>query len=134
MAKLSFKRYSVEIEADYGTFIIPFDDAGFLPRYYDAVDKCGKYIESAKERLKETGNENPLSLLGLNLDVGKYFVEQIDYAFGEGTCAKVFGDITPTPDLIQDFLEAMAPYFEEYKNKRKEFTSKYSANRVGSTE
>lgn len=54
---------------------------------------------------------------------------------GEDTCKKVFGDISPSLDLMAILFSEIIPYFEEYNDSREKRTqkvmNKYNPNRKG---
>ena len=131
MEAFKINRYSVTLESDYGTFTLPFDDAEFLSRYYTAADNCTKYTSQMREQLKTIPPNDHKALAHLTIEAGKYIAGQIDEAIGAGTCAAVFGDATPSIDACMEFFAALKPYFEAYEQKRREFTSRYSADRMG---
>lgn len=52
----------------------------------------------------------------LRIMIGKTneIMSDIDRVFGERTCKKVFGEITPSPILITDFFDQIIPIAQRY--------------------
>lgn len=135
MEKLSIKSKNiVKIEVnDDGEYItINFADADFPKRFYQFYNNMKKKIDSIqkdREKFNESDVEQQLEYYAA---LHRELMQEVDGMFGEDTCRKVFGDITPNISLISDFFEQLFPIMEKYSlvNNRA-FSGKYSPGRKG---
>ena len=109
------KRIDVNDNGDYIT--INLNDNTFLDRFFllyenlvKMADESSAKESAVREKYKDyVGNKNGGSgdverlpdgmirdVLSLYKDAGKTMMGEVDGLFGEGTCKKVFGDITPS--------------------------------------
>jgi len=107
----------IEVNDKGETITVNIDDHTFLERFYGVVQK----LEDVKARIKAENLKDKDQKEQL-----EYYIEQIrdimtsiDELFGSGACAKVFGDIVPSPFLIADFFEQMIPIVKKYTDERK---------------
>lgn len=132
------KRIEVNDNGDFIT--LSLSDNAFIKRFYDLYDNVQKkadgYAKKENEiREKHKGEENQSALLEEALVLysvaGEDMAAEVDKLFGEGTCKKVFGNISPSFDLFLDFFEQLTPYLQEFSKERSQRLSKYSADRAG---
>lgn len=130
------KRIEVNDNGDYIT--LNFADQSFPERFFAMVDRVTDIAKDAEPREKEIREKYPAGSVELyrafssfNLEFHTAVAGEIDGFFGAGTCKRVFGDIVPGIDLIDDFFQQLMPYFQEFGKERAEKMSKYSPARTG---
>jgi len=144
------KRIDVNDNGDYIT--INLNDNTFLDRFFlmyenlvKMADESSAKESAVREKYKDyVGNKNGGSgdverlpdgmirdVLSLYKDASKTMMGEVDGLFGEGTCKKVFGDITPSFELYLEFFEQLTPYLQEFAKEKSRRISKYSAARTG---
>ena len=132
------KRIEVNDNGDFITMSL--NDNDFLSRFFSLYENVQKMAEESSAREREIqeqykGSDDRLGLAKASYDLytkfGKDMMGEVDALFGEGTCSKVFGDITPTFDLYIEFFEQLTPYLQEFAQEKSQRTSKYSASRTG---
>lgn len=134
------KRIEVNDNGDYIT--LSLNDNDFLDRFfglYDDLQRMADEYTGRENAIREkhaAGGEAVMDGIlketyALYTEAGKSMKPKIDGLFGEGTCKKVFGDITPTFDLYIDFFEQLTPYLQEFAKEKTQRMSKYSAARTG---
>ena len=133
MEKLQTIKKGTEVQVnDQGdTISCNFGSQEFYADFTDLVENLEK-IKSyvACEEFKKKSEREQLRIM---IDKTHEIMHDIDLVFGEQTCKKVFGDITPSPILITDFFDQMIPIAEKYaKGRNKELLEKYSRKRNGS--
>lgn len=119
---------------DAGEYIeLNFGDQSLGTRFYSMWERVKAKTEETGKQLEETKKdpENLKSMLSINEDLHRYIMAEIDGCFGAETCRKVFGNIIPAIDMVDDFFTQLLPYFEQGANERKAKMSKYNADRVG---
>lgn len=134
MEKLQEIKKGTEVQVnDQGdTIICNFGSQEFYADFTDLVENLEK-IKSyvAGEEFKKKSERDQLRIM---IDKTHEIMRDIDQVFGEQTCKKVFGDITPNPILITDFFDQIIPIAQKYANGRnKELLEKYSRERNGSS-
>lgn len=130
------KRIEVNDEGDY--IVLNFADQSFPERFFSMMDRVTEIANAAQgkeDKIKEENESGSMELLraisSLNREVHTSIAAEIDGFFGADTCKKVFGDIVPGIDLIDDFFQQLMPYFQQYGQERAQRMSKYSAARTG---
>jgi hypothetical protein len=130
------KRIEVNDDGDYIT--LNFADQSFPERFFAMIDRVTDIAKEAEPREKELRETYPAGSVELARAVSSFNVEihtavskEIDGFFGANTCKRVFGDIVPGIDLIDDFFQQLMPYFQEFGKERAQKLSKYSAARTG---
>lgn len=130
------KRIEVNDDGDYIT--LNFADQSFPERFFSMIDRVTELAKEAEPKEKEIREKYPAGSVDLvraissfNLDFHYAVSGEIDSFFGADTCKKVFGDIVPSIDLIDDFFQQLMPYFQEFGKERAQKMSKYSADRTG---
>lgn len=132
MEKLNEIKSGTEVQVnDKGdTIICNFGTQEFYADFTDLVnnlEKIKKYVSG-----EEFKNKPEREQLQLMIGKTKEIMKDIDRVFGESTCQKVFGEITPNPILITDFFDQIIPIAQRYANGRnKELWEKYSRERNG---
>lgn len=132
------KRIEVNDSGDFITMSL--NDNDFLSRFFSLYENVQKMAEESsarereiQERYKES--EDRIGRAKASYDLytkcGKDMMGEVDALFGDGTCKKVFGDITPTFDLYIEFFEQLTPYLQEFAQEKSQRMSKYSAARTG---
>lgn len=119
---------------DAGEYIeLNFGDQSLGTRFYSMWERINAKADEVQKQLEaaKNDNENIKSLLTVNEDFHRYMMAEIDGCFGADTCRKVFGNIIPAIDMVDDFFTQLLPYFEQGANERKAKMSKYTADRVG---
>lgn len=132
------KRIEVNDDGDYIT--LSLNDNAFLDRFFSLYENMQKLADesTAKEkeiRAKYQDTADTDQLLRETFDLykgaGVSMKAEVDNLFGEGTCRKVFGDITPSFELYLDFFEQLTPYLQDFAKEKAQRMSKYSAARTG---
>lgn len=126
MSSIRVKNINKKIEVnDEGEYIVlPFSDQSFPKRFFELFDSLSKMQKEAETKIHDIKDER--SLIDFNADIHERAKEEIDKVFGVGTCKKVFGDIVPGIDMIQDFFEQLMPFFEEHsKENKKEMKTRF---------
>lgn len=124
--------HKVEVEVnDAGeSIVLNFDDCAFIDSFFNIADS----LEKASEFFNGEFNElNEHEKVKATKEKMQEIMNDIDSLFGDGSCKKIFGNIVPSPYLIYDLFEQLAPMIEKYSNERKEkIAEKYNKNRKGS--
>lgn len=130
------KRIEVNDDGDYIT--LNFADQSFPGRFFAMIDRVTDIAKEAEPKEKELRETYPAGSVELARAVSSFNMEfhtavskEIDGFFGADTCKRVFGDIVPGIDLIDDFFQQLMPYFQEFGKERAQKLSKYSAARTG---
>lgn len=120
----------IEVNDDGDTINLNLGDSEFQKKgmeIYNALTEKIKIMEAITEETDEN--------LQKIEDIRKSMVKSIDDWIGKDTCKKVFGNISPSLDLITIFISEIIPFFEEYNDNREKRTqkvmSKYNPNRKG---
>lgn len=130
------KRIEVNDDGDYIT--LNFADQSFPERFFAMIDRVTDIAKAAEPKEEDLRKKYPAGSVELarafssfNLEFHTAVAGEIDGFFGAGTCKRVFGDIVPGIDLIDDFFQQLMPYFQEFGKERAEKMSKYSPDRTG---
>lgn len=132
------KRIEVNDNGDYIT--LNLSDNSFMARFYSMYESLQKkethYTKKEKEIREKHNSEDDENLvlgevLALYTAAGNDMACEVDKLFGDGTCKKVFGDISPSVDLFLDFFEQLTPYLQEFSKEKAQRMNKYSAARTG---
>lgn len=132
------KRIEVNDNGDFVT--LSLNDNAFLERFFSLYENLKKMAEEStkkeaaiRERYKDSVDANGQlrETFSLYSEAGRSLTEEVDKLFGEGTCKKVFGDITPSFELFIEFFEQLTPYLHAFAKEKVERMSKYSASRTG---
>ena len=132
MEKINAIKSGTEVQVnDQGdTIICNFGSQEFYADFTELLDnleKIKRYV-AGEEFTKKPEMEQLRIMIGKTNDI----MADIDRVFGEGTCHKVFGAITPNPILITDFFDQIIPIAQKYANGRsKELWEKYGRERNG---
>lgn len=117
----------IEVNDNGDVILLPLGDDGFVRDFYKLVDSFREKAQTVTVDENDiVGSMDRVSELNAGLR------DQTDKLFGEGSCKKVFGDITPGVDLFLEFFTQLLPFFEEHTRKRVARMNKYSAGRSGS--
>lgn len=133
------KRIEVNDEGEYIT--LNLGDQSFLPRLSAIIDnfnaKLPKYESRAKE-LDSVATENEQddfkklkAMAEYNEKIHRDLMTEVDEAFADEVCRKVFGNIVPSMDMFAEFFEQLSPYVQKFGQERATKMSKYSPNRTG---
>ena len=117
----------IKIEVnDYGdTITIPVEDMQFMDRLYTMIDN----VKKSKDRLSAVKSDNTREQLNKIIEECKNITKEMDNLFGEGSCKKIFGDVTPTPYVVIDFFNQLGPIVGKYANERQSrIMQKYNVN------
>lgn len=102
----------------------------FFEWFFGAKEEVEK-LESKKESDQNEFNEFK-SLVAAQEELSKQTMEKIDVLFGEGTCKKIFGAISPTFVCVVDIVMQLSEEIERIaKEHNQYFASRYSRNRKG---
>lgn len=129
------KKIEVNDNGDYIT--LSLSDNAFLERFFSLYENIQKMAEESAAAGKEindkgmTDNSSLREVFRLYDEAGEKMRSELDGLFGEGTCKKVFGDITPGLELYLDFFEQLTPYLQEFAQEKRQRLSKYSPQRTG---
>lgn len=132
------KRIEVNDDGDFIT--LSLHDNAFLEKFFSLYENLQKMADEStrkeadiRERYKDSTEQNGLlqETFALYSTAGATLTEEVDKLFGEGTCRKVFGDITPSFELFIEFFEQLTPYLQEFAREKAQRMSKYSAARTG---
>lgn len=120
----------IEVNDDGDTINLNLGDSEFQKKgmeIYNALTEKIKIMEAITEETDEN--------LQKIEDIRKSMVKSIDDWIGKDTCKKVFGNISPSLDLITIFISEIIPFIEEYNDNREKRTqkvmNKYNPNRKG---
>lgn len=117
----------IEVNDNGDVILLPLGDDGFTRNFYQLLDDFRRKAETVR-----VDENDILRSMDRITDMNAGMKADVDKLFGEGTCEKVFGDITPGIDYFLDFFYQLLPFFEEHSKKRTARMSKYSAGRTGS--
>lgn len=117
----------IEVNDDGDVILLPLGDDSFIRDFYKLADSFRQRAETVK-----VDENDILASMDQVACLNTTMKEEVDKLFGEGTCKKVFGDITPSTDLYLDFIYQLLPFFEEHTKKRLDRMNKYNAGRTGS--
>ncbi len=129
------KRIEVNDDGEY--IVLNFGDQSFPSRVFDMIDRIQAKAVEATDKSREIEknfpdeDERKKELARFNEEIHRYMMDEVDGVFGAETCRKVFGDIVPGIELIDDFFTQIMPFFEEYAKERAVRLEKYSARRTG---
>lgn len=85
------------------TITIDLDDQEFISRL---VETMGKFETEAKELQAAHGENTDLkAVASASIDLCRHWKTALDELLGEGTCEKVFGNITPSVAAFADFFD-----------------------------
>ena len=132
MEKINAIKGGTEVQVnDKGdTIVCNFGSQEFYADFTELIDnleKVKKYV-ATEEFTRKPEIEQLRIMIGKTNEI----MSDIDRVFGEKTCQKVFGDITPSPILITDFFDQIIPIAQRYANGRnKELWDKYGRERNG---
>lgn len=128
-----------EIEVNDNGDIISFavSDNDFLKKFFDFVEwfsKAGEEIEKIKNAAdeKEDDFEKLKSTLEQQRNLSNQGLEKLEEMFGEGTCRKIFGDVSPSFICVSDIIAQLSDEVSNIVEKHnKYFMDKYSSKRKG---
>lgn len=130
----------IEVNDDGDCITLSLNDNAFLDRFFSAYENVQKLAEESaaketaiREQYRDAADQDGQlrATLALYREAGASMWAEVDSLFGEGTCRKVFGGITPTLDLYIDFFSQLIPYLQEFAKEKTQRMSKYSAARTG---
>lgn len=131
------KRIDVNDSGDYIT--LSLHDNAFLDRFFALYESMQQMAEESAEKEKAIREKHPdgggegflRETFTLYADYSRRMWEEVDGLFGEGTCRKIFGNITPSFELYLDFFEQLTPYLKEFVQEKQQRLNKYSPERSG---
>lgn len=119
----------VEVNDNGDTITVNAEDQYFIEKFLGLNEKLDSI---AKTDTKELEEKSEREQIGFMIETTKEIMTEIDGLFGENACKKVFGDIVPSPYLIADFFEQLAPIATQYMDERQKIIAqKYSRSRKG---
>lgn len=111
--------------------LMPVEDTQFIEAFFNLLDSFSQASENIKA--KTAGREISEQVKPVAEEM-RGMMTQLDNLFGEGCCKKVFGDIVPTPYIMANFFDQIAPILNKYANDRQlKISEKYNRNRTGGT-
>lgn len=117
----------IEVNDNGDVILLPLGDDGFVRDFYKLVDSFRE-----KTQALNVDDSDIIGSMDRVAGMNAGLKEQVDKFFGDGTCEKVFGPITPGIDYFLEFFYQLLPFFEEHTQKRVSRMNKYSAGRTGS--
>lgn len=126
------------IRANAGTASIEVNDSGeaisfyladneFIKNFFDFID----WFQGSGKEIHTSGKE-PLVIFEDQKKLSDTALEKLENMFGDGTCKKIFGEISPTYICVVDVIAQLAEEIERLVGEyNKDFTGKYSRNRKG---
>lgn len=115
----------VEVNDDGETITIPVEDVNFMDRFYNMID-C---IKASAGKLTSTNTDDTREQLKIIIGECNNISQEMDNLFGQGSCRKIFGDVTPTPYAVIDFYNQIGPIIERYASERqRKIMQKYNVN------
>lgn len=131
----------IEVNDDGECICINVSDQSFIPRitsiYKNLAARSSEYEEEEKRISEMDANTQEAILKKLDMAakhsecVHRDIMREIDDAFGDEVCRKVFGDVVPSVDMVCEFFEALAPYLQKYMKERNDKVRKYDPTRTG---
>lgn len=119
------KKIEVNDEGEY--IVLPFSDQAFPGRFYQMLDSFTEMKKEIDNKVNEELKQR--ELIDFIADIHEKAKKDIDLLLGKDTCKKVFGDIVPGIDMIQEFFEKLLPFFNAYsKERKKELNKKFNAS------
>lgn len=142
------RKIEVNDKGEYISFSI--NDTGFTDKYaemlkwFDEKQKSiAAYSTEFERKYKYVSRKNEdgsvdvntdavLELANMQHDTSAQICKMIDELFGEDSCRKVFGNITPDMEVIANFFEQISPLVQKAKQERmNRFERRYDSNRKG---
>lgn len=118
----------IEVNDNGDTIALRLGDSEFQKKGVEAYQT----LQNSISQLEDTAEEENEQILENFRNVVE---KSIDDWIGEGTCKKVFGDISPSLDLLAYFFDEIIPIINEYNtkqaNRNKQITNKYNPSRKG---
>lgn len=120
----------IDVNDNGDTITLRLGDSEFQKKGYE-INRT--LIEEVKkiENITEETEENIEKIENFRKSVEN----SIDEWLGKDTCKKVFGDISPSLDLMTIFFGEIIPFFEDYNERREKHAqkvmNKYNPNRKG---
>lgn len=105
-----------------GSVTVDFDDPNLPYRFYGMLKCLGAQARYTAENSSYPGAERRLKMFAKTA---------VDEVFGEGACAKIFGEPLPSLEMLISYFDALFPYFAEEGKRRKKRMNKYNAGRIG---
>lgn len=96
------------------TITIPVEDANLISKFFELIT----FLEEIAKTDSESGKSPLQEQIDLHIQRMESIKNKIDEVFGFETCRKVFGDITPSPFAIYDFMDQITPIISKYANER----------------
>lgn len=120
----------IEVNDNGDTITLNLGDSEFQKKGSEIYKTLSEEIKKLDNIAEET-EENLEKIENFRKNVEN----SIDVWLGKDTCKKVFGDISPSLDLMAIFLGEIIPFFEEYNENREKRTqnvmNRYNPNRKG---
>ena len=120
----------VQVNNNGDTIVCNFGSQEFYAAFTELVnnlENVKKYVSAEEFKGKPEREQLQIMIAKTN-----EIMDDIDRVFGDQTCQKVFGDITPSPILLTDFFDQIIPIAQRYANGRtKELWEKYGRERNG---
>lgn len=121
----------LEVNDNGETITLPLGDERFTKKLYAYVDAMQ---QNAKKIEESRSSGSIIDIIDADIGFHQSLRDEFDTVFGKGAYTKVYGeDILVGVEYILQFIDQIMPYIEKHNNKRVERLSKYSANRVGSS-
>lgn len=124
----------IQFSISDNVFLAGFSD--FTKWFLESKDKVDK-LRGQSGGVAETDDiekslSNFESVFSAQEELSKQTLDKLEDMFGEGTCEKIFGDISPTFVCVADVVfQLMAEISEITKKDTLFYESKYSRNRKG---
>lgn len=121
----------LEVNDNGETITLPLGDERFTKRLYDYVSHMQDEAKSLDEK---KDSDDIISIVDANIGFHEKIKTEFNEMFGDRAYEKVYGDdILVGVEYIIQFIDQITPYIEKHQKNRAEKLTKYSADRVGSS-
>lgn len=119
---------SIEVNDNGDTINVPLSDERFNQKLLTFAENASKSAQELTDTDLTTDE-----IFEKNMEFNKYIREQFDILFGKGSYDKVYGGMLVSADHTIDFIELILPSVQKSNENKIARMSKYSADRVGSS-
>lgn len=112
----------INVNDNGDTITLKLGDSEFQKKGIEIYDTLIKELKNLEDITTET-TENTQKIE----EFRKHIVKSIDEWIGNDTCYKIFGDISPSLDLITILFDELMPFIEDYNINREKRTQKITA-------
>lgn len=107
-------------------------DNEFIKKFFDFVEWFQKSCEEISQTNKSYTEDDFLAIFNKQKELSDTAIEMLEKIFGEGTCEKIFGQMSPVyicvVDVVAQLSEEVSKLVEAHNN---DFVGKYSRDRKG---